>query len=61
MWLNMVFFPDYYIWECHGEARVEVTNNQTTINLEMGNMSTSIAYYDMMFDVVVLTLLHLKS
>ena len=31
---------------------MEVTNNQTTINLEMGNMSTSIAYHDMMFDVV---------
>ena len=26
---------------------MEVTNNQTTINLEMGNVGTSIAYHDM--------------
>ena len=41
---------DYYVWECHGEARVEVTNNQTTINLEMGNVNTSITYHDTVFD-----------
>ena len=31
---------------------MEVTNNQTTINLEMGNVGTSIAYHDMVFDAV---------
>ena len=29
---------------------MEVTNNQTTINLEMSNMGTSIVYHDMVFD-----------
>ena len=28
---------------------MEVTNNQTTINLEMDNVGTSISYHDMMF------------
>ena len=27
-------------------------HNQTTINLEMGNVGTSIAYHDMVFDAV---------
>ena len=41
---------DYYVWECHGEAWVEVTNNQTTINLEMVDVGTSIDYHNMVFD-----------
>ena len=31
---------------------MEVTNNQTTINLEMGNVGTSFAYHVMVYDVV---------